>query len=81
MPVPDQVCEYADGHRNERTRSLVNSRDVAREAGVSQATVSRVLTSGAVVSDETRQRVLDAMQRVGYVPNMAAQALKTGRTG
>lgn len=60
---------------------MVTSRDVAREAGVSQATVSRVMTPGAKVSDATRERVLDAMDRVGYVPNLAAQTMKTGRTG
>lgn len=57
------------------------SRDVAREAGVSQATVSRVLTAGTPVSEKTRARVMDAMTRIGYVPNRAARTMKTGRTG
>lgn len=60
---------------------MVTSNDVAREAGVSQATVSRVLTPGGRVSVAARTRVLDAMERIGYVPNVSAQALKTGRSG
>ncbi|MET4637281.1 LacI family DNA-binding transcriptional regulator [Mycetocola sp. 2940] len=60
---------------------MVNSRDVARAAGVSQATVSRVMTPGTPVSDATRARVLQAMAAVGYQPNLAAQTMKTGRTG
>lgn len=59
---------------------MVTSNDVARAAGVSQATVSRVLAPGARVSEATRDRVMRAMHEVGYVPNAAAQALKTGRT-
>lgn len=59
---------------------MVNSRDVARAAGVSQATVSRVLTPGTPVSAATRERVLRAMATVGYQPNLAAQTMKTGRT-
>jgi DNA-binding LacI/PurR family transcriptional regulator len=54
--------------------------DVALLAGVSQRTVSRVFTDGAKVTEETRQRVLAAAQRLGYRPNGAARALLTGRT-
>lgn len=60
---------------------MVTSKDVARAAGVSQATVSRVLSGAANVTEATRARVLDAMGRVGYVPNASARAMKTGRTG
>lgn len=60
---------------------MVTSRDVARAAGVSQATVSRVLTSEPRISEATRQRVLAAMREIGYVPNAAAQAMRTRRTG
>lgn len=59
---------------------MVTSRDVAKAAGVSQATVSRVLTSADVVASATRDRVLRAMEEVGYVPHAAAQMMKTGRT-
>ncbi len=51
--------------------------EVAQEAGVSVATVSRVLNSGRVAS-ETRRRVLEAMDRLGYLPNTLARSLATG---
>jgi LacI family transcriptional regulator len=54
--------------------------EVARQAGVGVATVSRVLNSSPAVRDETRQRVLDAIADLGYAPNAAARALSTGRT-
>src|SRR4051794_15582477 len=54
--------------------------DVARLAGVSQKTVSRVFNNEPNVTDETRERVLEAAQRIGYRPNGAARALLTGRT-
>lgn len=53
--------------------------DVAREAGVSGQTVSRVVNGRVNVDDATRQRVLDAMHRVGYRPNSAARALRNGQ--
>ncbi|QEO16066.1 LacI family DNA-binding transcriptional regulator [Agromyces intestinalis] len=53
--------------------------DVAREAGVSGQTVSRVANGRDNVDAETRERVLDAMQKVGYRPNSAARALRSGR--
>lgn len=58
----------------------VTSRDVARAAGVSQATVSRVMTDGDVVAEATRLRVLAAMDELGYVPHAGATAMKTRRT-
>jgi DNA-binding LacI/PurR family transcriptional regulator len=53
--------------------------DVARLAGVSSQTVSRVSNGQANVDEATRARVLDAMQALGYRPNGAARALKSGR--
>jgi DNA-binding LacI/PurR family transcriptional regulator len=53
--------------------------DVAREAGVSGQTVSRVANSKSNVDAETRERVLAAMRQVGYRPNSAARALRNGR--
>jgi LacI family transcriptional regulator len=49
--------------------------DVAREAGVSYATVSRVLNNKDHVKPEKRQTVLDAVARLGYVPNSQARSL------
>lgn len=53
-------------------------RDVAKLAGVSAQTVSRVSTGYPGVLEETRQAVIDAMKELGYRPNSAARALKWG---
>ena len=55
-------------------------RDVARLAEVSHQTVSRVLNGHPSIRDETRQRVLDAMEALKYRPNRAARALVTSRS-
>jgi DNA-binding LacI/PurR family transcriptional regulator len=54
--------------------------DVARLAGVSQQTVSRVVNARGYVGRVTRERVLMAMRELHYRPNPAAQALVTGRS-
>lgn len=54
--------------------------DVAAQAGVSTATVSRCLNSPEVVSETTRQRVMRAVSALGYAPNFGAQALAAQRT-
>lgn len=53
--------------------------DVAREAGVSVPTVSRVLTGAANVSDDKRHRVLRAIEYLGYRPSAAARVLVAGQ--
>jgi DNA-binding LacI/PurR family transcriptional regulator len=53
--------------------------DVARLAGVSSQTVSRVSNGRTNVDDRTRDRVIKAMQTLGYRPNGAARALQSGR--
>ena len=55
-------------------------KDVAREAGVSVATVSRVWNEAAFVSPETRQRVAEVATRLGYSPHGAARSLITRTT-
>jgi len=55
--------------------------DVARAAGVSRATVSRVVNGASNVSADLRRVVQDAITAVGYVPNRAARQLITGRSG
>jgi LacI family transcriptional regulator len=55
--------------------------DVATLAGVSARTVSRVVNGEAGFGEATRLRVLDAIEKVGYRPNMLARALITRRTG
>jgi DNA-binding LacI/PurR family transcriptional regulator len=54
--------------------------DVAQVAGTSYATVSRVINNNPEVAEETRQRVLHAIQELNYVPNRAARSLIRGRT-
>lgn len=61
-----------------RQRSGPSIEDVARLAGVSAQTVSRVSTGSAPVRPDTRQRVLLAMDKLGYSPNRAARALRSG---
>jgi DNA-binding LacI/PurR family transcriptional regulator len=55
-------------------------RDVARAAGVSPATVSRVLAGSSSVSDGLAQRVRDSARALGYTPHSVAQSLASGRT-
>jgi LacI family transcriptional regulator, repressor for deo operon, udp, cdd, tsx, nupC, and nupG len=60
---------------------MATIRDVAREAGVSTATVSRVLSRPDVVNAETRASVIVAIENLGYTPNAAAKSLRTLRSG
>ena len=55
-------------------------RDVAKRAGVSHTTVSNVLNNVPKVSEETRQRVLKAMEELGFEPNFVARSLYTKRS-
>jgi DNA-binding LacI/PurR family transcriptional regulator len=61
-----------------RARTTASMADVARLAGVSAQTVSRVSNGYAGVTEETRRAVLAAMKELGYRPNSAARALKRG---
>jgi LacI family transcriptional regulator len=56
---------------------MANIYEVAELAGVSLATVSRVINRGTTVTDKTRQKVLSAMKQLGYQPNSIAQSLAT----
>ncbi len=62
------------------TAAGVTIREVAQAAGVSVATVSRVVNGTAVVRDDTRHRVEAEVTRLGYSPNAAARSLITNRT-
>jgi DNA-binding LacI/PurR family transcriptional regulator len=59
---------------------VVTSRDVARAAGVSQSTVSYVMSGRRSISAETRRRVLAAIEELTYQPNAGARALASQRT-
>jgi LacI family transcriptional regulator len=63
---------------NKRQRITLD--DVAREAGVSAMTVSRVINNTGRISSETREHVSDVIARLGYRPSRTARALVTNRT-
>jgi DNA-binding LacI/PurR family transcriptional regulator len=65
-----------------RPSRRITSNDVAREAGVSQTTVSFVLndTRGQTIPEETRRRVLEAAKRLDYRPRGSARSLAAGRS-
>lgn len=65
-----------DGGRTPRSRARIT--DVAARAGVSIKTVSRVVNDEKGVLPETRERVLEAVRELGFVPNSMARSLKTG---
>jgi DNA-binding LacI/PurR family transcriptional regulator len=58
-----------------RSKKSVTSDDVAELAGVSRSAVSRAFTEGASVSEETRQKILAAANKLGYQPNIVARTL------
>jgi LacI family transcriptional regulator len=58
----------------------VTIKDIAKEAGVSTATVSRVLSKNGYASDDVRDRVALAVKRLNYQPNAIARSLKKDRT-
>jgi DNA-binding LacI/PurR family transcriptional regulator len=73
------MSEAKPAQNGGRTRRP-GSTDVARLAGVSQKTVSRVLNGEPYVKEEVRLRVQAAMRELGYRRNNAARALNSGRT-
>lgn len=64
-----------------RRGQRANLRDIAQAAGVSMQTASRVVRGVDVVAEPTRQRVLAAVEKLNYQPNMAARSLSANRTG
>ena len=56
-------------------------RDVAELAGVSIQTVSLVVNGKAQIGEQTRARVQSAIEQLGYIPHVAAQSLRSGRSG
>lgn len=83
-PIVDLPEEYSPSSETEHgakaAASAPNLRDVARVAGVSHQTVSRVINGRANIREETRQRVLSAIEQLNYRPNAVARALASGRT-
>lgn len=66
----------SDGDKG-RDKPTIN--DVARLAGVSKKTVSRVINRSPLLSGDTRERVLGVIRDLGYIPNPQARALALGR--
>src|SRR3954466_15461481 len=61
-----------------RSRGTTTIEDVARAAGVSAMTVSRVINGGQNVRETTRNSVLEAVKKLNYSPNTAARSLAAG---
>jgi DNA-binding LacI/PurR family transcriptional regulator len=74
------MAETAEGAARRREGRPVNMFDVAKAAGVSHQTVSRVLNDSAAVKESTRRRVNAAIDELGYHRNLAARALATHRS-
>ena len=55
-------------------------KDIAKVCGVSVATVSNIINNKSNVGEETRQRVLDVIEKMDYMPNSVAKNLKTKQT-
>jgi LacI family transcriptional regulator len=62
------------------TKKNLTSRDIARLAGVSQTTVSRVLQGSELVQPKTREAVLEVIAQLRYLPSPAARSMRTSRT-
>jgi LacI family transcriptional regulator len=84
MKRKEPATDRARARKAEDVPEAVHARltviDVAREAGVSPSTVSRILNGTAQVSDDKRKAVEDVIERLGFTRNMMARGLKLGRT-
>jgi DNA-binding LacI/PurR family transcriptional regulator len=83
MTVEQKASAREKGERSMPPRTAParpNLEDVADRAGVSRATVSRVVNGQATVAEDLRDRVQKAIDELGYVPNQAARALMTRRS-
>ena len=59
---------------------MASIKDVAKAAGVSTATVSRVLSNNAPIRPETRERVMQAVAALDYRPNLIARSLRVQKS-
>ena len=74
-----QICVNLPFVR-ERGSKMATIEDVAKLAGVSTMTVSRVMNGSSAVSEKTREKVLEAKEKLDYQPNLLARGLVTNRT-
>ncbi|MFT7440721.1 MAG: DNA-binding LacI/PurR family transcriptional regulator [Sulfitobacter sp.] len=77
------TLKHTDGGQNQEVaqKSRVTVKDVAREAGVSIATVSRAISDDPTIAKKTREMVLKKAADMGYSPNLFARGLITKRSG
>jgi DNA-binding LacI/PurR family transcriptional regulator len=59
----------------------LTGRQLAKELGISQSTISRAFSDGATISPKMRAKVLEAARKLGYQPNVIARSLSTQRSG
>ena len=70
---------YAKKRKAQGEPAIITSKEVAQLAGVSVATVSRVVNSESNVRETTREKVLAAINKLGYVPNEFAKQMAIRR--
>src|SRR5437763_10631668 len=66
--------------RSDNGRSRVTANDVARAAGVSPGTVSRVINRHPAVAEDVRRKVTAAIETLGWQPNAIARSMRTATT-
>ena len=66
--------------RKRRSTGRVTLQEVANYAGVGTMTVSRALRTPEQVSDKLREKIEQAVEELGYIPNRAARALASGHS-
>jgi LacI family transcriptional regulator, repressor for deo operon, udp, cdd, tsx, nupC, and nupG len=81
--LPDTGSEHGEENDHVAGKRLgpATQRDVAARAGVSRRTVSNVINDFPYVSEQTRDKVREALAELGYAPNLVARNLRNGRTG
>ena len=65
----------------ESASARVTGRQLAKQLGISQSTISRAFSDGATISPKMRAKVLEAAKQLGYQPNVIARSLSTHRSG
>jgi DNA-binding LacI/PurR family transcriptional regulator len=78
--INQKIEELGYSKNKKKKSSQVGIKEVAREADVSTATVSRVINGDSYVSQEVKQKVLTAVQKLGYTPNVNARNLRKKQT-
>ena len=71
----------SESSRKRPVKERVTINEVAKRAGVSPGTVSNTLNNSGYVNEHTRERVMRAVEELGYVPNRSGRILKTNKTG